>query len=1243
MKTRYIYWALSAIVACAGCEKEAQQELEQQPVRTVLQVGITDTKTYLSDADAMHHRKVYWSNGDQIAVNGTASEALTGLADDTATASFTFAGALSTPYNVLYPASIYTDATHVTLPAIQTYKEGGIADKMLPLAGYSADGSNISLTHLCAVVKISVKRSTAVDADTDNIVAVRFKGKNNEKVSGAFEINYSSPQLSAAAAGSDAEKEVRVAKSLATSTSAAIDYYLVVPARTYANGFDIIVQDVKGDIMTKSKAASIALEPGHLYAMTEFDFVPSGTETGLEISSAEELIAFANAYNNKVFGDDLVATITADLTFDATFSAAFNATGGIGLKVSYYGDAEDYYFNGVFNGNNHSISGLEATCPLFKATSSSALIEDLTIDNTCSFTFTHSKAAELDAGAVVGYHRGTLSNVDVAANVSLAAVESVDKVTALGGLVGREVVGSVENNSSYSGNIVVPAGFQSSDQKIYIGGLVGWISNADGKVKDSGFTGTIDNQGQMIASSGTDDFKNNPQLMIGGIIGLNTGTIDNCTVANHATGVTVILNDGSDHPYTGTVVTHSTNAYHYAIAGIAGRNDGTVKDCTNNAAIVNIFSAARGDDDIYGRYLEVGGIVGYNSASKSVSGSKNKGAIIDRATLKMHRVGGVVGWNYGTVSACENTSTGAIAVGTAHSSPYSARQLYLGGVIGHNGSGSSVSNVQNAAALSVSRIEGNDAMTFIGGVIGQSNSSIDGGGSKLISNAGNIAQSSTCTRIPAEGYNLGGIVGYATAAVSNVSNTGNVAFTKSAGDTGTASTAGFNLGGVIGRTTAAVSSSTNSGRVYMTNSTTGASTDGGYNLGGIAGIAGSTITGCSNSGKVDYAVSAAVAYTAGFNIGGIAGVNNGAVSTSPNSGEVYFANSSTGSAAGGYNIGGIVGAVKANITDSDNTGYIHHYHTGAAATTNIHIGGVAGYMASSATISECDNNTTEAANSGTVYVALNTGQAHTENSIGGILGCTPTSGVNATMENCTNAGKIYGGVNSKQNGRPLYVGGIVAYLAGESSLDNCDNSGEIFNNQANNISTAVGATFNGGIVGYAKGTSDGRITLENCDNTSSNMHSRRGIVGGIVGYAEYVDFTTCSFNQSIPAADDGNFCYWIGGVIGWADYCTLTSCTYSGAELSGTQVQANGVGGMAAQLTNSTVDGCSSSIVTMRTKASGSWANVAGGAIVGVSGSGNTIKKCHYKAEINEAASNVAGTGTFTVPEGAENANVADL
>jgi hypothetical protein len=569
MKTRYIYWALTAIVACAACEKEAQQEPEQQPVRTVLQVGIADTKTYLGDADAQHHRKVYWSNGDQIAVNGTASDALDGLADNTASALFNFIGDLSTPYNVLYPASIYTDATHVTLPAVQTYKEGGIADNMLPLAGYSTDGSNLSLTHLCAIVKVSVKRSSAVDADTDDIVAVRFKGKNNEKVSGEFEIAYD-PAALTATTGTGDDLEVRVVKSMATSTSEAIVYYLVVPARTYSNGFDVIVQDVKGDIMTKSKASSITLDPGHLYAMAEFDFVRSGTEAGLEISSADELIAFANDYNAKKFGDDLVATITADITFDATTSVAFNATGGIGTP---YGG--DNYFKGIFSGNNKTISSLTSTVPLFGGIDSGSLVKDLTIDETCSFTFTRPTTEARYYGALAGYHKGTVTGVSVAADVALAAVSGVEGETGFGGLVGRMADEGTIDASTYSGNLLVPSGFATTanDKYIRVGGLAGISLSSTTKINNSHMEGTIDYAAVLTAPTSN---STTPYVTLGGIIGQNKGAVTGCdTACLDDAGDGAIKYDASDgNTYYATIVNHSTQTHCLAEGGIVGYNYG---------------------------------------------------------------------------------------------------------------------------------------------------------------------------------------------------------------------------------------------------------------------------------------------------------------------------------------------------------------------------------------------------------------------------------------------------------------------------------------------------------------------------------------------------------------------------------------------------------------------------------------------------------------------------------------------
>ena len=331
---------------------------------------------------------------------------------------------------------VWADAMIVAPATANTIAKmaNGIADNMLPIAGYSSDGSSVSMSHLCSIVKISVKRETTEAAevrsgevDADNIACIRFKGRNNEKVSGSFEIAYDTPAL-AAAEGTGTGLEVRVSKNRATSTETAIDYYLVVPAREYANGFDIIVQDASGHIMTKSKASSWTPVAGKLYNMPEFAFVPTGTELGVEISNADEFVAFAQAYNAenyKALGSQLMATLSDDISFDETSSAAFNATGGIGSVSA------DNYFNGVFNGNDHSISGLVATVPLFANTGGGGTIKNLTVDNTCSFTFTHPNDSEGNYGAIAGYHKGTLDNVKAAADVSLAAVSDVAQMTSI--------------------------------------------------------------------------------------------------------------------------------------------------------------------------------------------------------------------------------------------------------------------------------------------------------------------------------------------------------------------------------------------------------------------------------------------------------------------------------------------------------------------------------------------------------------------------------------------------------------------------------------------------------------------------------------------------------------------------------------------------------------------------------------------------------------------------------------------
>ena len=1034
----------------ASCAKEMQEPVENpadaNQVKTVLTVGIEQTKTTMGASES-GNRKVYWSNGDKIAVNGTASDALAGIGDAVQTTKFTFTGSLSTPYNVLYPSSIYFDPSTVTLPAVQTYKADGFADGMFPMAGYSADGSSISMSHLCAIVKVSVKRA-ASSADEDNLVSVRFKGKNNEQVSGDFTIDYQNATLTGTSTA-DADKVVKVVKSQETSTSTAAVYYVVVPARTYSSGFDIIVQDKNGHIMTKSKASSWTAEAGKQYNMPEFDFVPTGTELGIEISSANELVAFAQRYNSGE--SDLCAKLVNDITFDATSSAAFNATGGIGVKEGVNGDARNY-FCGTFNGNNCTIKSLTATVPLFCATDDGSKIYNLTVDNTCSFTFTHSNTIEGMFGSIVGYHRGELDNVNSAANVTLADKADVTYLTSLGGLVGRAVTGTVKN-SEYSGLISTPAGFTSTE-KLCIGGLVGRFSNA-GSVTGSYFKGAISNAAQISSSD-----KSNPYTIIGGVVGQLSGgaSVTSCTTtSDHATVAGIY--SGSE----GIIVHKSDVAYYSAVGGIIGEIDnGTVSSCTNGSSIMNTVVRQADDDNTKARYMKTGGIVGKNNASGTVTGCTNNATVYHRSNTRLQSIGGIVGLNVsgGTISSC--TNNGDVAQMTTGvdggDKLYAARCPNVGGVIGENAS-TNVSDLKNTATLTVSRVESKAANAVdvrLGGVIGSNTAAIDGGSTKNITNTGKVYFNTNFNGTPIK-YCIGGIAGYSSASVQNAVNSGYVHFNW----TSNPATKVY-IGGIIGimdgngtisgcdnkKTEVA-----NSGEVNLGATVAAAHKD--CCAGGILGytVKNVTISNCTNNGYVHAAPTNVTITDSNLYVGGISGYMEGtsSISNCSNTGytNINAGNNTDNDVTKIFADGGIVGVAKgtdaSHITISDCT---WEYSTANVGSRRGTCGGVAAY-AEYTDVENCD-----------VTVNYNMYNHVT----GGICGWA----VNSSFKNC----KFHGTKITASQG--FVSGGIVGTLDTGSVVDGCYN-------YCTDITAPKATTVRGEIA--AKSVTG--TTIKNCHHTGT--------------------------------------------------------------------------------------------------------------------------------------------------------------
>ncbi len=157
-------------------------------------------------------------------------------------------------------------------------------------------------------------------------------------------------------------------------------------------------------------------------------------------------------------------------------------------------------------------------------------------------------------------------------------------------------------------------------------GLFGYVSGS-GKVQNLSVSGSV---------SGPDSGSGNS---VGGVVGLNLGTVINCAFSGSVSG--------SDH-----------------VGGVVGYNDGTVKNCYNTGTVT-------GAGGFVG--YNSGGVVGYNSGS--VENCYNTGNISGNIS------GGVVGWNDsgGTVENCYNTGTVSGSGG------------HVGGVVGYN-SGGSVTN-----------------------------------------------------------------------------------------------------------------------------------------------------------------------------------------------------------------------------------------------------------------------------------------------------------------------------------------------------------------------------------------------------------------------------------------------------------------------------------------------------------------------------------------------------------------------
>jgi|GEM_PF-7028447 len=211
---------------------------------------------------------------------------------------------------------------------------------------------------------------------------------------------------------------------------------------------------------------------------------------------------------------------------------------------------------------------------------------------------------------------------------------------------------------------------------------------------------------------------------------------------------------------------------------------------------------------------------------------------------------------------------------------------------------------------------------------------------------------------------------------------------------------------------------------------------------------------------------------------------------------LYYNNGAYGPANRTIGLFGVLnGAAVQDVSVSDS--YLYGFQE---------VGGIAGVIAGSSTITGCTNSATVGGSD--VYV-------------GGIVGSAGAG--NSSITDCTNTGSITG-VNNN-------VGGIAGSFSSTGRIANCTNTGSV---------SGTGSRV-GGIAGYFDSG-----TVENCYNTGSVGDVRNEWVGGIAGHIGGSGIVNNCYNIGAVSGSSK-----VGGVVGYNLNGTITICYYLNTAASG--------------------------------------------------------------------------------------------
>ena len=884
-KLTKFFFVAAALFAGFACTTDATDDLGVAVGgQTEVVLSLEASRTQLGEkADGIY--PLYWSEGDQISVNGIESNAISAENAGAVAAKFVINGSLSYPYNVVYPAA---SANEVTFLAKQNYTEGTFASGVAPMYGYAESAANaIQMHHLAGALRFDIS-----GAATLSKIVVKAE---NGALAGTFAVDCTTGALTAVEGTTSDTVALHFGTGLAL-TNEATPIYLAVPAGEYGN-VTVNIYSTAGEVMSAVfNTASKPVSAGMVREFAPITYNGKADTSDYIIDSKEALIAFAANPTKS-------ALVTADIDMS-----------------DYDWTPIEGFENLTFDGGNFEIKGLNA--PLFGAPTNvvvkNVCIVDSNIKITKSYAYTYKgeTTQRVYAGALAYYiWKGEIINCSTSGKIEVDMVFTNADTTmessntyaiGIGGMVGllrdMTTITKLTNNV----DVTITSLFGDMESSLFYTSIAGVCGHAAG-------TATITecyNYGDVtfVPNQGTN------KLRLGGIFGYCPALASGDKLENYG-------------DLTSNV---STTADQY-IGGVVARPN-TATDFTNCKSCGAITIGA---DVTLGDEMNLGIFAGSNSKGTTltncVSTNNTEGKGITLACDCVNIYVGLVGrfptssktlYNHAIVN-CTNSMDMHLT------SDFSASDsCYLTFGSAENGSDANTAlNITNYTNSGNILFEGESTSYLaLASMIGYWRTKSNSQHALTITdstNKGNITVTGKCCYRPC----IGGFIGYNSATyvnLTNIQNKGNITVNNAVDGTLTNWTS---IGGIIaydGQKTQ-YTKCVNSGNITVTGKYEGLynKEDRPLRVGGIVGYTISDLNfneGMANTGNITVGAEGVTTTVKQLFVGGLWGESTkeapAVVMVNPtNTGNITVTNVTNANVEGSY-IGGIIGKLNVNVSNA---------------------------------------------------------------------------------------------------------------------------------------------------------------------------------------------------------------------------------------------------------------------------------------------------------------------------------------